>query len=100
MSMQNRNVELGTLREAREQDLPGVEALLGSFNLAIAGVAQHLPGFLVLGDAGRIVASAGLELYGSAVFLRSVAVAGEFRDRGLGEAMVGELLHRARPSGV
>ena len=98
--MQNRNVELGTLREAREQDLPGVEALLGSFNLAMAGVAQHLPGFLVLEDAGRIVASAGVELYGSAALLRSVAVAEAFRNRGLGEAMVTQLLHRARSRGV
>ena len=98
--MQKGNVELGTIREAREQDLPGVEALLGSFNLAIAGVAQHLPGFLVLEDAGRIVASAGLELYGSAALLRSVAVAEAFRNRGLGEAMVTQLLHRARSKGV
>src|SRR5437879_8565216 len=85
MSMQKGHVELGTIREARERDLPGVEALLGSFNLAIAGVAQHLPGFLVLEDAGRIVASAGLELYGSAALLRSVAVAEAFRNRGLGD---------------
>src|SRR5437867_12939967 len=100
MSMQKGNVELGTIREAREQDLPGGEALLGAFNLAIAGVAQHLPGLLVLEDAGCIVASARLELYGSAALLRSVAVAEAFRNRGLGEAMVTQLRHRPRSTGV
>ena len=91
---------LGGIREARPRDLPGVEALLGSFNLAIAGVAQHLPGFLVLEDVGRIVASAGLELYGTAALLRSVAVAEGYRNRGLAVAMVNRLVDRARTEGV
>lgn len=88
------------IREARAQDLGGVESLLRSFNLAVAGVAQQLPGFLILEDAGRIVASAGLELYGTAALLRSVAVAEEYRNRGLAEAMVNRLVDRARSKGV
>src|SRR5439155_23366741 len=99
MSMQKGHVELGTIREARERDLPGVEPLLVSFNLAIAGVAHHLPGFLVLEDAGRIVASAGLELYGVAALLRSVAASEAVRNPGLGDAMVTQLHHRARFNG-
>src|SRR2546430_16817323 len=99
MSMQKGHVELGTIREAREQDLPGVEALLGSFNLAIAGGAQNLPGFLVLEDAGRIVASAGLELYGSAALLRSVEGGEEFRKQRLGEALVTKIVNLTRSKG-
>src|SRR2546427_13212139 len=74
--------------------------MLGPLYLVISVLAQQLPGFLVLEDSGRIVASAGLELYGSAALLRSVAVAEAFRNRGLGEAMVTQLLHRARSRGV
>lgn len=91
---------LGAIREARRQDLPAVEALLRSFNLATAGVAQHLPGFLVLEDAGRIVASAGLEFYGAAALLRSVAVQEAYRNRGLARAMVSQLLDHARSQGM
>ncbi len=90
----------GAIRTARQQDLPALEALLRSFNLATAGVSQHLPGFLVLEDAGLIVASAGLERYGTAALLRSVAVREGYRNRGLAKTLVGRLLNSARSDGV
>ncbi len=98
--MHGRDPVPGAIRTARQQDLPAVEALLRSFNLATAGVSQHLPGFLVLEDAGLIVASAGLERYGTAALLRSVAVREGYRNRGLAKTLVGRLLNSARSDGV
>jgi amino-acid N-acetyltransferase len=47
-----------------------------------------------------IVGCAALELYEDAALLRSVAVRGDARDRGLGRRLVHEMLARARASGV
>jgi len=91
---------LGAVRAAQQQDLPAVEALLKLCNLPTGGLAQHLPGYLVLEDAGQIVASAGLELYGTAALLRSVAVQQDYRNRGLARAMVNQLMKQARSQGV
>lgn len=91
---------LGAIRAAQQQDLPAVEALLKSCNLPTGGLAQHLPGYLVLEDAGQIVASAGLELHGTAALLRSVAVQQDYRNRGLARAMINQLMKQARSQGV
>jgi amino-acid N-acetyltransferase len=47
-------------------------------------------------DAGELVASGGLELYGDAALLRSVAVQETQRGRSLGKRMVDELIQRAQ----
>ena len=91
---------LGAIRAAQQQDLPAVEALLKTYTLPTGGLAQHLPSYLVVEDAGRIVASAGLELYGIAALLRSVAVQQDYRNRGLARAMVNQLIKQARSQGV
>ena len=44
---------------------------------------------------GRVVACAGLEVYGQSGLLRSVAVVSELRGEGLGKVLVGNLLERA-----
>lgn len=81
---------------AQEADLEAICALLTASGLPTAGVADHLTGFLVVRDAGRIVATAGLEDHGDACLLRSVAVAPAYRGRGLGRTLVMALLESAR----
>ncbi|MDR7555612.1 MAG: arsenic resistance N-acetyltransferase ArsN2 [Armatimonadota bacterium] len=88
-----------TLAAAGPQDLDEICALLASSGLPAEGVADHLDGVLVVRDAGRLVATAGLEDYGDAGLLRSVAVAPTHRGRGLGRALVAALLARARARG-
>jgi amino-acid N-acetyltransferase len=63
-------------------------------------VAQHLHEFLVVEDVGHFIAAAGLERYGTAALLRSVAVRPEHRSRGVARTLVGQLLSHARSSGV
>jgi N-acetylglutamate synthase-like GNAT family acetyltransferase len=83
------------IRQAEPQDLPAVLALLSEAKLPTEGVAEHLHSFFVVDDAGRIVASAGLELRGDAALLRSLAVAPDVRDTGLGAAVLRRALLEA-----
>jgi len=106
------------LRPAHGGDLPEVLVLLAEAGLPSAGLGEHLGTLLVattpgpggdagLGDAGlggdfggRVVGSAGLELYGSGALLRSVVVAPGLRDRGLGADLVRAALALAAERGV
>ena len=76
------------LRPAQSTDLPSIEQLLKAANLPLAGVAEALPGFVVAEAEGAIVGTAALEVCRDNALLRSVAVAPEWRSRGLGRALV------------
>lgn len=84
------------IRASEPRDLPAVLALLSEAMLPIDGVAEHFHSYFVVDDGGRIVASAGLELRGDAVLLRSLAVAADVRGTGLGAAILRRALHDAR----
>lgn len=88
------------LRSATRTDLPAIEALLRSVQLTTSGVADHVREFLVGEDGGTLVATGGLELYGDAALLRSVAVLPPYRDAGEGRRVIAHLLARAREAGV
>ena len=63
-----------TLRAARPDDWPHVEALLRACALPVDGAAEHFADFVVADVAGRVVAVAGIEAHGDDGLLRSVAV--------------------------
>lgn len=88
------------IRSARPSDLPAVLALLEAHALPGEGVAEWLDHYLVAESDTGISGVAGLELYADGALLRSVAVAGEQRGRGLGGRLVGLALERARAAGV
>jgi N-acetylglutamate synthase-like GNAT family acetyltransferase len=83
------------IRQAEPEDLPAVLALLTEAKLPTAGVAEHLNSYFVFDEGGSIVGSAGLELHGAAVLLRSLAVAAAARGAGLGAALLRRALHEA-----
>jgi N-acetylglutamate synthase-like GNAT family acetyltransferase len=89
-----------TLRAAQSADLPAIESLLTASNLPLAGVADALPGFLVAESDGRIVGTAALEVSSDNALLRSVAVAPEWRSRGLGRALVTRVIADAEARGL
>ena len=89
-----------TLRPAREEDVPQIEALLQAEHLPPQGIKDWLPHFFVLEDGGRVVGSVGLEVYGQAALLRSVAVTPELRGGRQGERLVQAALSRTRELGV
>jgi N-acetylglutamate synthase-like GNAT family acetyltransferase/SAM-dependent methyltransferase len=87
------------LRQAMAADLPSVETLLAENGLPTAGVAEHLSSFFVA-ETGSVVGVIGMELSGAAAMLRSLAVAGERRKQGLGNALVDYALAQSRQSGA
>ena len=89
-----------TFRAANLADLPIVADLLKESGLPLAGVEEHLGGFLLSFEEGSLTGCAGLERYGSIALLRSVAVASEQRRRGLGQELVRRALVRARAEGI
>src|SRR2546426_6485694 len=76
-----------TIAAATSADLPALLELLGQSALPTAGLADHLDTTLVAREAGHVVGSAALELYGTTALLRSVAVAPRLRGRGVGQEL-------------
>jgi amino-acid N-acetyltransferase len=89
-----------TLRAACPGDLPAIEHLLTSLELPLAGVAEALPGFVVAESGGAIIGTAALEAGRDDALLRSVAVAPEWRSRGLGRALVTRVISDAEARGI
>jgi amino-acid N-acetyltransferase len=86
---------------ARPEDLPGVLSLLEGASLPLAGVEEHVDTFLVArSEEGRLVGVIGVECYGAVGLLRSLAVDGAWRSRGLGKDLVERLFELARSRGV
>jgi N-acetylglutamate synthase-like GNAT family acetyltransferase len=88
------------LRPAHASDLPSIERLLTTSQLPLAGVADSLPGFVVAESDGAIVGTAALEVCCDNALLRSVAVAPEWRSRGLGRALVTRVIADAEARGL
>lgn len=87
------------LRQAMAADLPFIEKLLAENGLPTAGVAEHLSTFFIA-DTGSVDGVIGMELSGAVAILRSLAVAGERRKQGLGNALVDYALAQSRQSGA
>ncbi len=91
---------LPDIRAATPQDMAPVRMLIGDADLPTDGVAE-LDELQVAVDAAReVIACAGLEVYGSAGLLRSVAVAGSQRGKGIGAVLVGRMTERAAELGL
>jgi amino-acid N-acetyltransferase len=88
------------LRSAATTDLRKLLRLLAELQLPAAGVEEWWPHFTVADSGGVIVGVAGIEPYGSAVLLRSVAVAPAWRNCGLAQALVAAVLDTAIDSGA
>lgn len=92
--------EAAELRTARDSDLGSIEALLTANDLPLDGVRESLSTFVVAESDGAIVGVAGLEVCCDNALLRSVAVAGEWRSRGVGRALVTRVISDAEARGI
>lgn len=95
------------IRPASQADLPAIERLLLETGLTTAGVAEILnttpSDFFVAettGDAGELVAVAGLERCCDNALLRSVAVRPEWQRHGLGRALIQRIVCHAEERGI
>ena len=85
---------------ATANDLPAIKHLLSDNDLPIAGVDDHWKTFLVARDGERIIGCGGAEAYSNAALIRSIAVAAEYRRRGVGRIIVRQLLDRLSSHGI
>jgi len=83
------------LRPARPEDLAPALKLLEDAALPVVGVEEWFDRFVVAEHDGRVIGVAGLEVHGTDGLLRSVAVADDWRGRGLGGALTDEVVARA-----
>ena len=88
------------IRRARTEDWSAVSHLLQDSALPLDGAQEHFHAFRVAEDPQGLLGVAGLEVYGAAGLLRSVAVAGHARSRGVAGALVTAVLQDAVDVGV
>ncbi|HEX2168153.1 MAG TPA: arsenic resistance N-acetyltransferase ArsN2 [Longimicrobiales bacterium] len=92
---------VGAIRPAVSADLMGVEALLRASDLPFEGVAEQFEdGYVVSVVDDDIVGVAGLEVYGAYGLLRSIAVAPEWRGRGVADALVNDRVEWSAARGL
>ena len=88
------------LRRARRGDLPAITDVIVNANLPPLFIEEFAEGFAVAEQQGAIIAAGGLEIYGNAGFLRSIAVTQEGRGLGLGREITKLLIADARAAGI
>jgi len=89
------------IRPARGDDREAVLALLQATHLPPDGLDEQFPAPYAVAEAdGRVVGAAGVEVYGDAGLLRSVAVDASWQGRGVGGALTRERLAWAEASGL
>ncbi|WP_175686441.1 arsenic resistance N-acetyltransferase ArsN2 [Burkholderia anthina] len=84
------------IRPATADDLSSIETLLHRCGLPVVGVGDHLQNFVVAKEDSTICGCGGIEHYGDAALLRSIAVAQQKRDSGLGQRIVSRLVAECR----
>jgi SAM-dependent methyltransferase len=87
-------------RHSSPGDEPAIRRLLEQANLPSESVGTGQTDFAVAVSGGRVVAVAGLEVFGADALLRSVAVAPEIRGNGLGGSLVAFMETLAAGRGV
>lgn len=100
----------GTIRPAREEELPAMTSLLEGAGLPLGGFPGHTPVVMVAvgrggeggapGGNGPLLGGVALELHGEAALLRSAVVREEGRGQGLGAGLVQAALARAWEAGA
>jgi amino-acid N-acetyltransferase len=88
------------IEPARPGDADAILQLVSQSGLPIDGLTEHLSTTLVARDGRDIVGTAALELYADGALLRSVTVAPQRRDRGLGHELTKAAIHLAQEHGV
>jgi phosphinothricin acetyltransferase len=89
-----------TIGPAKQADLDAILTLLRKSGLPTDGLADHISTTLVARESDRILGSAALEVYGTDVLLRSVAVDEGMRGQGLGIRLTQAALDYATVRGI
>ena len=85
---------------ADAQDLIPIRALLERSGLPTSDLDSARPDFVVIRENGQVIAAGALQPFGPSALLRSVVVAPDRRERGLGRTVVNELERMARTADI
>lgn len=88
------------IEPARPEDAAAIAALLRAAGLPHEDFGAHLAHFLVMREAGMVVAAIGCERHGPEALLRSLVVAPDRQGLGVGDRLVRELSRQAKAWGV
>jgi amino-acid N-acetyltransferase len=88
------------LRKARPQEIEEVRALIVAESMPAIELERWIEEFWVLDNGGTLAGCAGVEQYGEAAVLRSVAVAESLRGTGQGVRLVQHCLDYAKANGA
>lgn len=88
------------VQKARPADIGEIEELLKASDLPVEGAREHIDHFFVSRDGGFLAGVIGLEQYGEAGLLRSLAVRTSHRSKGIGNTLYLRLIDEARSLGI
>ena len=87
---------ISNLQNAMPKDLAAIFELLEASKLPTAGDKDHMQNFVLELENNTLLGCAGLEIYGDAGLLRSVAVNLNQRSNGIGSRLVKNILENAK----
>jgi amino-acid N-acetyltransferase len=85
---------------AAAQDMVAIRALLERSGLPTSDLGSARPDFAVIRENGQVIAAGALQRFGSSALLRSVVVAADRREKGVGQTVVRELERLARTARI
>jgi amino-acid N-acetyltransferase len=88
------------IRPAVPADLAAVATLLHTVSLPSDDIAPSLDGFFVATIGHAVIGTIGIERYGDAALLRSVATSARARGTGIGAALVQRAIESAKAAGI
>lgn len=88
------------IRPALCKDFPIIQRMLLNYELPVVGVEERLSDFFVAVDEGELIAVMGLEVYEDLGLLRSLAVAREYRGRGVAKRLCKRVSQHAARRGI
>jgi amino-acid N-acetyltransferase len=88
------------VRTATPADAARIIALLQANDLPASDLADCQPEFVVIEDGDELIGTGGLQIFGGAALVRSVAIAKDRQNAGLGSSLLGELERHASARGI
>lgn len=88
------------VRAATQADSARILALLQANDLPTSDLAECRPEFVVIEDGDELIGTGGVQVFGGAALVRSVAIAKDRQKAGLGSSLLSALERHASEIGI
>lgn len=88
------------VRTATQADSARIIALLQANELPTSDLAECRPEFVVIEDGGELIGTGGVQIFGEAALVRSVAIVKDRQKAGLGSSLLEALERHASGQGI